>query len=874
VQRLRRVIGEHRDTRGRMLATAMALSIAAWAATAPAEQPVAVSASEARQVYVSGVKESFAKVKAAVEQAAAESGRKYRVIVVGDAGGESDGVTRLLDSLVERWRQETESRPGGGPATAFDPARDVTIVLGVADRQIAMRAPWGLEVSSGLDPETIKSELITKVFVPKAKDKLFDEGLADLVAATEKWVKDRTALKAARAEATRVFYSRTLPLTAAGLLGFGALAAFFLQRARHDRKLHEARKKLAAFKNEVVSLSDLLDTQQERHRMLPHTDPDFKTPMQGLTRSTYDTVQSAIRRYRERWLVLMDVWEKAEGQINSEWFLGTAAADEAIRLLDSAEARPPLEAVAGECRAPLDALEKAHETARGLVDELSTRISAAGGRLDAIAARGRSQAVFQPAVAEASRSLDAARHDLENDPVAARGRLDEASSALDRMLADVDRFEATDDRRSRAAAEADSVEQAIRAKRSEGWRLDEPGAVPDELVATARKNITLAAQLLDAGQAAGALAHVEQAEQANAEASALVENIVAARKRIEDLLPGCIARLAALAEQRGKAMQAIEHLAAAYAEASWADVADNIGKADEGVERASLLVKEAQAAVAAERQHYFRGVALVDEALRQEEWAEGCYQAISDRRAELDQLAGSLPRRRDTVASRVAALGRQLERQRTDRVRANERCREADRLVDAASRGLAATRPDLRQVVQVIDAADAAAARATELAAEDERLARQAFSDLEETDGVVRRVAAWYAEGVSADVQAAHAGIEAAKRLLSQQRYEESIHASAEAARVAKEAYAAAAAEADRRRQRRQLELQRRSMEEAFTRMSRGFGPWVINLPGGTFTGPDPWRSIGAGGGARMPSVPSPRTARGGWSTNTVQVGW
>lgn len=838
-----------------------------------ADQPVNVSAGDARRVFVSGVKESFDAVKAAVEKAATDSGRSYRVVVVGDAGGGADAATRLLDSLVERWRQETSAR-NGGQAAAFDPARDVTIVLDLGDRQIAMRAPWGLEVSSGLDPETIKTELIEKVFVPKAKDGLYDAGLAELVTATETWVKDRASLKQARAEAARVFRTRTLPLTAAGLLGFGALAGFFLQRARHDRKMHEARKKLAAFKSEVVALSDLLDGQQERHRMLPHTDPDFKTPMQGLTRSTYDTVQSAIRRYRERWLGLMDVWEKAQGQIDSEWFLGTAAAEQAIRLLDSADARPPLDAVAGECRAPLDSLEQAHETARSLAEELESRIKAATARLDAVAARGRSNAVFQPAVAEAARGTALARHDLESDPIAARGRFEETVTALDRMLADVEQFEATDDRRSRAAAEADAVEQTIRAKRSEGWRLDEPGAVPDELVTAARNAIALATQLLDAGETAGALAHVERAEQANAEAVALVENITAARKRIEDQLPGCIARLAALADRREQAARALQHVAASYAEAAWSDVADNIAKADEGVDHARSLVAEAQAAVAPTRQHYFRGVALVDEALRQEDWAEGCYQAITDRRGELDQLAASLPGRRDVVTARVTTIERQLERQRTDRVRANERCLEARRLVEVASRGLAAARPDLRQVVQVIDAADAAAARAMELAAEDDRLARQAFDDLEETDGIVRRVAAWYAEGVQADVESARTALEAAKRLLGQQRYEDSIHTSAEAARQAKEAYAAATAEADRRRHRRQLELQRRHMEEAFTRMSRGFGPWVINLPGGSFSGPDPWRSIGAGGGARMPSMPSSRSAGGGWSNNTVQVGW
>ena len=864
-----------RGVRGRLAMVSMALMWMACGltATVAAVEPLPlVSAGDAQRVFVSGIEERFDAVRESVEKAAAESGRNYRVVVVGDAGG-GDAATKLLEGLIDRWRRESAENAG---AAGFDPAKDVTIVLDVQGRQIAMRAPWGLEVSSGLDPQTIKTELIEKVFVPKAKDDLYDEGLAALVNATERWVKDRAARTLAQAEAARVFRTRTLPLGAAALVTFGGLAAFFLQRARHDKKMHEARSKLAAFKSEVVALSDLLDAQQERHRMLPHTDPDFVTPMEGLTRTTYDGVQGAIRRYRERWLKLMDVWEKAEGQIAGEWFLGTAAADEAIKLLDSAEARPPLDAVAGECRAPLDALEQAHETARSLADTVEADLAAATHRVEAVASRGRSNASFQRPLAEASRGLALARHDVESDPVAARGRLEDTAAALAETVEAVETFEAVDDRRLQALREADAIEEEIRSKRAAGWLLNEPGAVPDEMVTTARREIDLAAQLLDLGEAAGGRSHVENAEQSNAEARALIESIVAARALVEDLLPGCITRLAAVGEQRVAAVRAVEHLAGAYAESSWADVAENISRADEGVARVKTLVAEAQAAADAKQQHYFRAVALAEESVRQLDWAEDCYQGAIDRAMELDQLRASLPVRRDTVQARVADLERQLAHQRTDRVRANERCREAGRLVAAADHGLAMARPDLRHVAQVLDAADAAAARATDLAAEDERLARQAIEDLEEADSLVRRVAAWYAEGVSANVQPATAALERAKALLTQQRYEDSIKTAAEATHAAKEAYAAATAEADRRRHRRQLEIQRRQMEESFTRMSRGFGPWVIQLPGGTFTGPDPWRSMrsGRGGGIRMPSIPASRSSGGGWSSNTTQVGW
>ena len=833
--------------------------------------PSEASPADTERVFVSGVQDSFEQVRAAIDKAKLESGRDYRVIVVGDAGGDRDASTKLLESLVERWQQESaEGRDRNGRPAAFDPARDVTIVLDIKDRQIAMKAPWGLEVSSGLNPQTIREELINQVFVPRAKDGQYDEGLADLVGATERWVKNKAEQKLAKVESARVFRTRTLPLGLAALAGLGAVTTFFVQRARHERRLAEARQKLATFKGEVVALSDLLDSQQERHRMLPHSDPDFKTPMEGLTRSAYDNVQSALRRYRERWLGLMDVWEKAEERIGKETFLGTAEAEEAIKLLDSAEARPPLADVAGECSAPLDALEQAHEKARELAATLQTNVVTTTQRIDALAKRGRSNAGFQGPMAEVARGVELAKQGLEPDPVAARGRLEEIATRLEGAVAGLDELEAVDDRRAKAVVQVDEVSQKVRAKRAEGWLLAEPGANPDELIVSSQNDCALAAQLLDAGEVAGAQSHVERAEKANAEALALLESIEAAKTKVDDLLPACVARLEALAARRSQVVRAVEQISGTYSDTSWADVADNVAKADEGLGRVRTLLAETQVASEHSRQHSFRALALVEEAVRQEDWIEGLYAAITDRRAELDELRASLPKRHDTVRGRVSNLVQGLERQRTDRVRANERAREAGRLLEAAEQGFQVQRPDLRRVGQVLEAADTAAARGEEMAAEDDRLARQAFEDLEETDGLVRRVAAWYGEGVSPDVRPAATALETAKSLLSRQRYEDSLKASAEANRLARESYAEATSEAERRRRSRQAQIQQRQLEDSFARMSRGFGPWVIQLPGGTFSGPDPWRTMHGPTSSHGPS----RSADSGWSSNTAQGGW
>lgn len=604
--------------------------------------------------------------------------------------------------------------------------------------------------------------------------------------------------------------------------------------------------------------------------MLPHSDPDFKTPMEGMTRSAYDDVQGAIRRHRERWLSLMDVWERADERIKSEWFFGTGATDEAIGLLESAAARPPLEAVAGECRGPLDALEQAHERAREAAATLGTDLESLTARLEGLGRRGRSAAAYQAVVSELSRARELAGQDVERDPVAARGRLDAAATSLDQLTKKLDAVDQTDDRRRRAEEQTAQIAARVRSMRAEGWLLIEPGADPDTRIAAAGQACGLAANLLDAGEPESAGGHVAKAEQANAEAIALLESIAAAKARIEELLPACVARLEALAGGRQAVVREVEHLAASYAESSWADVADNVSKADDGLRRVGTLIDEARAAAAPERQHSFRAVALLEEAVRQEDWIESCQGAIRDRRGELDELRSALPARRDEVGGRITALGRRLEMQRTDRVRANERCREAARILEVADGGLAAARPDLRQARQLVQAAADVATRAEQLADEDERLARQAIHDLEETDALVRRVAAWYSEGVQPDVQAAEQAVEQAKSLLDRMQYEDSIRQAAEASLTARAAYAEATAEADRRRRRRLEQAQRRQMEDAFSRMTRGTGPWVIQLPGGTFTGPDPWRTTAV----QTPSIRPSSSAGSGWSRDIAQVGW
>ena len=172
----------------------IALGAAVSAGSVSADDTVP-SVAAAEKVFVSGVEESFDAVWAAVARAKERSGRDYRVVVVDTAGAAGD-ARGLLDRIVKAWRADEES--------GFDPAADAVVVLAVGDRRLAMDVPWALEVGSGLDQATLEEELIRKAFVPRAKDGLYDQGLADLIDATETWVATRADEKKAREEAARV----------------------------------------------------------------------------------------------------------------------------------------------------------------------------------------------------------------------------------------------------------------------------------------------------------------------------------------------------------------------------------------------------------------------------------------------------------------------------------------------------------------------------------------------------------------------------------------------------------------------------------------------------------------------------------------------
>jgi hypothetical protein len=130
------------------------------------------------------------------------------------------------------------------------------------------------------------------------------------------------------------------------------------------RKPLELRK--ANFRQHVVQLSDDIDLLRERHRKLPFTDKDYAEPMIGETLSMYDGIQTSLETLRQRWLELMDVWDKVDALKKHEHFFGRSALLEATKLLDTVPVSDVEQSLNEQCVKTLDRLEDAHEQVQRL----------------------------------------------------------------------------------------------------------------------------------------------------------------------------------------------------------------------------------------------------------------------------------------------------------------------------------------------------------------------------------------------------------------------------------------------------------------------------------------------------------------------------
>jgi hypothetical protein len=226
--------------------------------------------------------------------------------------------------------------------------------------------------------------------------------------------------------------SRTATLGAMAALGLLGLLVLGVLYARKQRLKGAVDEQFKGFREKAVGLMDQLDALRKRHKTLPRDDPDFTTPMAGATLALYEQVSSDLDRLWDRWLKIMEVWDKAQKHLRAGSGLGVTETEEARKLLQGGDVDELIRESAS-CKERLDRLNQGHAEARARLKSVrvglaSIRDSVDGGTGVLLPSDRRGKEI-----ATAESRLDEAERMIAADPIGAEELIDGTRRLLETL---------------------------------------------------------------------------------------------------------------------------------------------------------------------------------------------------------------------------------------------------------------------------------------------------------------------------------------------------------------------------------------------------------------------------------------------------------
>lgn len=605
----------------------------------------------------------------------------------------------------------------------------------------------------------------------------------------------------------------TLPIAiGVGVLAVAALVVGGLWLL-HGYHLRAALRESEEFKQQVMSLSDKIDALKERHKLLPHLDQQFSTPMTGETLAAYQQVAAQLEVRRQQWLKLMDVWEQVEALVKSEWLLGNARARQAREMLRAAAAPSEIAILLQECEAPLDRLQKAREQITTRQQECARAQQQFGQQQQAIQTAGLAISPYQPVLSATQALIDKAPQFGPGDPLATLRCLDEAHTQLQQLNARV----ATILEQVRASAAAlqqiHAVAQLASERRVQGFLLREAGADPDPLLTEARHQQTAAWQALNQGDEKGAGVALDQATALAGKAKQAIESHVAAKASCETEIAARQLAARKLADLEALAQRQQAELARDFLMEQWSTVADAIAGARTSITASQRLLEESIQHTAHHAQRYFLATRLLKQAAEGQQQAEAKLNSIGKRLRELTELRTTSIAEIERVRELSDRVGHYLQTNSADRVRANERYRGASVALERLVEETRLARPDWTRLTARVREIQSDLERAEQMAKEDVQLAQQATAEIDESEKLLREVQSFQDMGYTADVASAQQQLAQARQRAISQDFEAAIQFANQAEHAARAAREQVVARAQQRRQ--ELALERAAQETA-----------------------------------------------------------
>jgi septation ring formation regulator EzrA len=638
------------------------LAILATRSDSPAQEKSSIPAFDARRhVYVGeGVRGEYRSIEDQIRRLEkATPGYRYFVVLVRSAGPHTPTATRdYADELFAAWREQAAAR-----RLPLDEAGSVIIVIAMDNKQVAVHPGTALS-EMGLRGDRIEGELVKPSgFLDIVRSGRYPEAITALLNRTEEWVAihDASIRRTASAEKSAAAVPTSPPVRSAGAsqaqtgvvvaspapadvmtgrnlaagLGLSLLAivaavigGFWMAHRRTRGRLDQRIKEIRSRATDVM---DRLDTLKERLKLLPASDPDFKTPMAGETASLYASVQEAVGKLWDRWLQVMDSVDRAQ-----KLALGVTspfqrkALHDAEAVLEQKAAFEEIDAGAQACAADMDRLNQAHEAARSTLETVGSGKPGLDAQIEVIRKLGLPIGPYQDEMAAIAAEIDQAGALIPADPIGAREKLEALRGRGDALIARAERVGGLFQQAQKLSSALEMLKRQVTDHRTKGLRLDEAGGNPDESLADADRASAATASALGVGDADAAATELDTAQTMLERARTTVEQVRTAREYCRREQPERIRatdRLRSALPQAEADYQRLEH---EFAPASWEGVSQSLDRIHGLLASFDRLAADAAVESSDDAQRYLAGAGLLRQLAQQQQAALRLMSGIGD----------------------------------------------------------------------------------------------------------------------------------------------------------------------------------------------------------------------------------------------------
>jgi chromosome segregation ATPase len=588
------------------------------------------------------------------------------------------------------------------------------------------------------------------------------------------------------------------------LIGGGAITAGWMW-IKHKIRRGKVEAELDEFKTRVVRSGDVMDGLREKHKKLPAVDEDFTVPMEGATRQEYDAIEIVLDNYRDRWLELMETWDKVQELVETEGTGRKAQFQQASAMLKDQSKLEQLAALESECKQRIGRLENAHEDARAAIGKVEGLSEELIGELGQIAAREYAPDPYQTEMDVVAELTDTGTQQVDADPLTASSTLSDAREQLEALLQRTRDVIQCEDAARGLDKKVEDLDTRTKKMRADGFLFAEPEASPDKLAAdfgSLRSEIKLH---LNRGGVDTARRALDAMQRRVDELETVLDTSVTMQDNCRTLLEERRSAMRRLLDEAATAQLEEKHLEKNYPVDSWRGAIDNLESARGMVATMSELLDQAEAAIDIKTQHYIRASHLIAEVRSREAEVSDSIAEVTKRRQELDAQRAECEARVDKIESESDRIGRLLTESRADRDLCNNRYRMARDRVQDVLRSTRQEPTDWPYVATKVEECGADFQRVEELFKQDLQLHGQAQSEVAQAEQEIRKARSFYRAGISADLSRASGILLDASRALSNQDYERAVQHANQAQQAARDALGAA----QQRMERRQRELDR-----------------------------------------------------------------